>query len=337
MSKKILLKAIYGSDKTPLKLGEIEIPCYVLEDGTRVFSGRAIQKALGANPNASGTWLNKFINDSPITNYLDPGVLEQLNNPIVFQRPNASGSQSKTYGYEVTLLIDICTSIIDSYKSRKLKDENIYNNAELIVRSVAKVGIVALVDEVTGYQHERENDELQKILAKYISAELLPWQKRFPDIYYKELFRLNGWDFTVNGIKKRPGVIGTWTKKLIYEQLPKGILEELEKNIPKSEGGNKTARLHQLLTIDIGNPHLTAQINQIVTLFQLSDSMKHMWDQFNKLKMRQSGQLELPFNFNEEGHTIEPIERSNITKFDASLMKGLNFNPKDDEEGRVLA
>lgn len=29
-----LLKSIYGSDKTPLKLGDLEIPCYVLEDGT---------------------------------------------------------------------------------------------------------------------------------------------------------------------------------------------------------------------------------------------------------------------------------------------------------------
>ena len=46
MEEKIL-KSKYGSDKTPLHLGELEIPCYVLEDGTRVFSGRGIQKALG--------------------------------------------------------------------------------------------------------------------------------------------------------------------------------------------------------------------------------------------------------------------------------------------------
>ena len=32
-----ILKAKYGSDKTPLRFGELEIPCYVLEDGTRVF------------------------------------------------------------------------------------------------------------------------------------------------------------------------------------------------------------------------------------------------------------------------------------------------------------
>lgn len=80
--------------------------------------------------------------------------------------------------------------------------------------------------------------------------------------------------------KKRLGVIGTWTNKLVYDELLKGIMDELQKNIPKNSSGNKTARLHQLLTKDVENSHLMAQINQIVTLFQLSDNMAHMWQQF---------------------------------------------------------
>lgn len=31
-----------------------------------------------------------------------------------------------------------------------------------------------------------------------------------------------------------------------------------------------------------------------------------MWDNFDKLKSRQSGQMEIPFNFDEKGHTIDP-------------------------------
>lgn len=53
--------AKYSADKTPLKLGAVEIPCYVLNNGMRVFSGRGLQKALGAD-NSSGTWLSKFVN-----------------------------------------------------------------------------------------------------------------------------------------------------------------------------------------------------------------------------------------------------------------------------------
>lgn len=304
---KILHKAIYGSDKTPLRLGELELPCYVLEDGTRVFSGRGMQKVLGSN-SSSGMWLQRFIKNSSLADRFwagDSSLIDKINSPIRFKRMNAGGSQSITNGYDVTLLIDICSIIIEANRAGDFDDEVIVRNADIIIRSVAKVGIIALVDEATGYQYDREKDELQKILKAYISEELLPWQKRFPDIYYKELFRLNGWDFTVNGIKRRPQIIGTWTNTLIYEQLPKGVLDELKAKTPKSASGNKTARYHQFLTLDVGEPNLTAQINQIITLFQLSDNMKHMWEQFEKLKLRQAGQLELPLAFDEEGHTKE--------------------------------
>ena len=109
---------------------------------------------------------------------------------------------------------------------------HIAERSKQLVRGFATIGIIALIDEATGYQYTREKDELQKILKAYISAELLPWQKRFPDVFYKELFRLNGWNFTIQDIKKRPGVIGTWTNRLIYEQLPKGVLEELKAKVP---------------------------------------------------------------------------------------------------------
>ena len=167
------------------------------------------------------------------------------------------------------------------------------------------MGIIALVDEATGYQYDRERDELQKILRAYISEELLPWQKRFPDVFYRELFRLNGWDFTIKDIRKRPGIIGKWTNKIIYEQLPTGVLDELKNKTPKSEGGNYIARFHQSLTTDVGEPNLEKQINKVITLFQVSDNMAQFWSNFQKMIDRQSGQLQIPFEFDDEGHTKE--------------------------------
>ena len=290
-----------------LNLGEVSIPCYVLEDGTRVLSGNQMQSALKLlsenSYNKSGSRLArllayKSINELIYKNY-DVGHFS----PIVCYK-----GKQKINGYEATTLADICDIMLEARKAGKLKGERqhiIANQCEILMRSFARVGIIALVDEATGYQYERENDELQKILKAYISEELLPWQKRFPDIFYKELFRLNKWDYTINDIRKRPSIIGKWTNTLIYEQLPKGVLNELKAKTPISEEGNRTARFHQFLTTDVGEPNLAAQINQIVTLFQLSDNMKHMWSQFEKLKNRQHGQLELPFNFDENGYTKE--------------------------------
>ena len=46
--------------------------------------------------------------------------------------------------------------------------------------SIAKVVIVALIDEATGYQAVRSSDALQVILEKYLRKELAAWAKNFP-------------------------------------------------------------------------------------------------------------------------------------------------------------
>lgn len=296
MTKDSLLKATHGSDKTPLRLGELEIPCYVLEDGTRVFSGRGIQKALGKSSRSAGSWLSKYTNNSEISPFLESGVIDQINNPIKFKRPNASGSQSETNGYEVTILIDICDAILEAKKSGENVDPTLVINANTIIRAVAKVGIIALVDEVTGYQYEREKDALQIILKAYIADELLKWQRMFPDTFYFEIFRLNGWDYTVNGIKKSPGVIGTWTNELIYKQLPKGVLDELKVKTPKSKEGNYTARFFQSLTPDIGHPALTAQIYKVIGIMNISRNWTEFKSNFNRMVDRNNGQTEIDFD-----------------------------------------
>src|SRR5262245_52142332 len=42
-----LAHATHGDPDHPLKIGDIEIPCYVLEGGTRVITNRGIQRGLG--------------------------------------------------------------------------------------------------------------------------------------------------------------------------------------------------------------------------------------------------------------------------------------------------
>jgi len=335
MDKKNIIK--YEGE---LDLNGLIIPCYVLEDGTRVLSGSALQNALKMvdedDPNKSGTRLARYMSQKTLQPFLYDGKEEGHYASLTCLR-----GQQKINGYEADILVDICDAFLEARKHIKLssRQEIIAEQCEILMRAFAKVGITALVDEATGYQYDREKDELQKILKAYISEELLPWQKRFPDVFYKELFRLNGWNFTIKDIKKRPGVIGTWTRKLVYEQLPKGVLEELEESVPKSDKGNKTARYHQLLTEDVGHPSLMAQIYKIIALFQLSENMKEVWHQFNKMKLRESGQLELPFEFDEKGHSIETPKPKKST-FNKNLEKALNFNPNGEktktEQGKLF-
>jgi len=304
-------KKLRATHEGKLPIGNIELNVAVLEDGTRIISRNAIFRAFGrtkrgrAKNETREPNMPSFIDANNLQPFIDAGLRGVLNKLDFI---GLNGKEDS--GYDALILPKLCKVYLDARQQKVLKPQQLplARESEILLFGLSNIGIIALVDEATGYQYDREKDELQKILKAYISEELLPWQKKFPDIYYKELFRLNGWDFTIHGIKKRPGVIGRWTTTLIYERLPKGVLDELKKRTPKSDAGNYLARFHQNLTLDIGEPNLTAQLNKVITLFQLSDNMEHMWQQFNKLKNREEGQLAIPFNFDAKGHTIEPID-----------------------------
>ncbi|WP_424653506.1 P63C domain-containing protein [Capnocytophaga sputigena] len=282
-----------------LNLGGISIPCYVLQDGTRVLSGRGMQEALKMvdetedGKQAAGTRLNRYLNQKSLNPFIYKDKKPDHFNPIICYK----GTQ-KINGYEATILADICEAFLEARNSIELSTRQriIADQCEILIRGFARVGITALVDEATGYQYERERDALQSILKAYINEELLKWQKLFPDMFYYEIFRLNNWDYTVKGIQKRPSVIGRWTNELIYKQLPKGILEELKNRTPKSSEGNYTARFFQSLTPDIGHPALTAQIYKVIGLMNISNNWNEFKSNFNRMVNRNNGQTEIDFD-----------------------------------------
>lgn len=304
---------LFEKEKTPKKvlckgeivLGDNIIPCYVLEDGTRVLSGRKMQEALKMvdieeGKKSSGQRLARYLNQKTlypfIIRYLTSGHFE----PIICYD---GGKQIN--GYEANALADICDIFLEARNSIALspRQKIIADQCELLMRGFARVGIVALVDEATGYQYEREANELQKILKAYISEELLAWEKRFPDEFYREIFRLNNWGYlTVNNINcyNRPSCIGVWTKKYIYSVLPHGVLEALLQRTPRDNQGRLKYRLHQYLTKEQGVEHLNKQIISVVTLMNISDN----WKEFERLWNRKFGQQEL--SFNEQDDLIAP-------------------------------
>ena len=279
-----------------LNIGDTIIPCYVLEDGTRVLSGSAMQNALklqDETDNRSGTRLARYLGQKSLEPFIYKGKEQGHYDPIICYK-----GEQKINGYEATILADICEAFLEARNTIELstRQKIIADQCEILIRGFARVGITALVDEATGYQYERERDALQVILQAYINEELLKWQKMFPDTFYYEIFRLNKWDYTVRGINKRPSIIGKWTNKLIYEQLPKGVLEELKVKTPKSQEGNYTARFFQSLTPDIGHPELTSQIYKVIGVMQISNNWNDFISNFNRMISRESGQMEIDFD-----------------------------------------
>ncbi len=104
--------------------------------------------------------------------------------------------------------------------------------AQIITSAFAKTGLIAAIDEVTGYQYEREKDALAKIFEQFLSDEKAKWVKTFPIEFYKEIYRLRGWEFKPWDTR-RPSVIAKWTDDFVYDRLAPALTEELRKKNPK--------------------------------------------------------------------------------------------------------
>lgn len=283
-SRKSLPKVAYGDDDHPLRIGEIEIPCFVLEDERRVLTFPGMQGALKmAKGGSMVPGMNRFelfVSRERIKPFVSNDLLSRIREPIVFITPTGS----RAYGYEAEILVEICEAVLAARSSPmglQKQQEQIAHQCELLMRGLARVGIVALVDEATGFQEFRKRDALHRILEAYIAPELMPWTRRFPASFYEEMFRLHKWPYDPASVA-RPGVVGKFTNTYVYEQLPPGVLEELRQKNPKDEFGRRRARFHQYLSEDVGNPHLERQIAATSAIMRVADD----WPAFKRMFKR---------------------------------------------------
>ncbi len=266
-----LIRATHGSADHPLRIGEVELPCYVLEDGRRVLSMRGVLTGLGMSTGTagrSGDRLLSFASGRTMSEHISSELLNRLAKPIKFAPPSGG---PVGYGYEATTLPDLCDAVLQARKMGKLlkQQDHIADQCELLVRGFARVGIIALIDEATGYEKDRAADSLARILEAFIAKELQPWVKTFPADYYEQLFRLRGLDYQKD-TPKRPQYFGVLTTDIIYRRLAPGVLEELKRVSTKSESGRRKNKLFQNLTQNIGYPKLREHLGSVVTLMKLS-------------------------------------------------------------------
>jgi hypothetical protein len=257
--------------ESSITVGDTVIPCAVLDDGRRLLTQQGFLKAIGRAPKAKGgqgasvDGTIPFLAAKNLSSLVDDNLRELLR-PVKFRTMSGTAA----FGFAAEALPEVCNLYLKARDSDSLHkwQEPVAVKCDMLVRGLAVVGIVALVDEATGYQRDRASDALSEILQSFISAKLRAWVKTFPNEFYKELFRVYGLtysDFTT----KRPKFIGRLTRDLIYSRLPTGVLEELEAKNPVIEGKGRKVHLHRFLTEDIGHPALERQIWGVVTILKL--------------------------------------------------------------------
>ncbi len=291
-------EAVCGSADQPLRIGHAEIECYVLQDGTRVLTQASFLRALGRHPKANvrreggeervpailqGKALKPFISDE---------ILEK-SQPITFRLPTGG----RASGYNAELLPAVCEIYLSAREAGDLpkNQEHVAQQAEILVRGLARVGIIALVDEATGYQEVRARNALAQILEAFVAKELQAYVRTFPDDFYRELFRLRDLDYPTGKVH-RPQYFGNLTNNIVYDRLAPGVLDELRKLTPKDEKGRRKHKYFQRLTSNIGYPKLREHLGSVVTIMKLSRDWQDFTIKLDQLHPRVGDTIPLPLD-----------------------------------------
>ena len=291
-----LPQAICSSENTPLRIADFNLDAYVLEDGTRVLSQSGFLLALGRNrrPAMRGTEVPPMLQGVGLKQFLTPDILEK-GRPIYFRTPTGM----RANGYRAEFLPEVCEIYLKARDAGTLSpnQRKVATQADILMRGLATVGIIALVDEATGYQEIRARNALAQILEKFIAKELQPWVKTFPDDYYRQLFRLRGLEFP-NDTIRRPQYFGILTNNIVYERLAPGVLDELKRVTERDDKNRPRHRLFRRLTANIGYPKLREHLGSVVSIMKLSDEWNDFMDKIDSIHPRYNSQLPLLLQYN---------------------------------------
>ncbi len=267
--------------KGPVKFYDIELDCYILEDGTAVLNSAKMMKAIGRpwKGQYKKDELPTFIGAANLRPFVEksPELLERLKGIEFYD------GSVLTSGYHADILPLVCNVYLEARQARALTPNQlpIAQKCEILIRSFARVGIVALIYERLGFERYKNPEALRMLIESYFADDVRKWFKEFPDELYAQLDRIYGNEKTTS--RNRPLYYATFTRKYIYDPVEKGlVLKELDKRNP-SKGGRRKERHHSLLNEEKGLKALRAMIWQVVGTLKISANKRRFENAYARL------------------------------------------------------
>ena len=264
-----------------LQIGDKMISCAVLENGLRVLSQAEFLEALGrhrkANVRNEGEErIPPILQGKAIKPFISNDIIEK-SQPFAFR--TLSGVRASAY--RADLLPDVCEIYLKARDAGELpkNQEHVAKEAEILIRSLAKVGIIALVDEATGFQYDRPRRDLEEQLKKFLSESLRRWVRTFPADYFKHLCRLR--HVELQDGTNLPQYFGHLTNNLIYRRLAPGLLKKLKER--REERGSPSNKLHSWLSEDVGFRGVLVHLGTVVGLMKIHSDYKAFERQLDQI------------------------------------------------------
>lgn len=283
-------------------LGGSMVSSAVLRDERRIITQGTYLRALGRSRSPrGGTGVLSTVDQLPV--FLQATVLKPfINNDLVMSTKPVfykTKSGGKGVGYDAMSIRQVADvylryrdHCIVTKASVPIRYQRTIMAAEALKSALADIGIIALIDEATGYQDVRNRLALQEIFDAVLRKELAAWAKRFPDEFYKQIFRLRNWEWRGRHVNP-PQVVAHYTNDFIYDRLAPGLRKELETRMPKTEAGNKRGKLHQLFTDDIGHPLLAQHVHMVTMFMKAADSWEEFKSKLDRVAPKRGSNYEL--------------------------------------------
>ena len=246
-----------------LPIGYEELPCYVLDDGRRVISRTGATSLL--TERKGGGNLESYIRVQALQPYLDGTIADRM---IEFRMPEVVNKTVR--GMSAEDFLDICKAYVQARDEGALSTPSQFRiaiKAGMFLSACAKTGLIALIDEATGYQYERADDALRLKLQLYLEEEMRKWEKTFPDELWIEFGRLSHWD---RPLRARPKYWGKLIMELVYEYLDPDVTQWLKQNAPAPRHGQN---YHQWLSSQYGLKKLMQHLWMLVGIAKTCNSM----------------------------------------------------------------
>lgn len=276
-----------------LSIAGVDLPCAVVENAAspdhpfRLFSQQGFLQALGRAGKAKGGQGASVVDGPPpflAAKNLNPFIPEHLKwstAPLIYRPKKAA----RAFGFRAELLPEVCWVYLEARKAGALdrypNQMQVAENCELILRGLATVGVIALVDEATGFQEKRAKDELQQIIDAYIRPEWKRYGSKFPEAFFREVYRLHGWPFKPGNAKRTP-FLGKIINKYIYGSFHKVVFSELRARNPIQSNGRRKTKHYEWLTEEVGLPQLEKQIDDVTLLMKIARGKDEFEDLYER-------------------------------------------------------
>jgi hypothetical protein len=248
-----------------LDLGGNPIDVYVLDTGERVLSMRGAVKAMTGQDAGN---LVEYLSVQGLKDFIDKDlVLVETKDFFI------PGTQFRGRGITAEQFEAILTAYVKAMHAGTLTTDRqraIAVTCAILSTAFLRVGIIAQIDEATGYQYVRAEDALQLKLRAFIADELREWEKTFPDELWEQFGRLTRWQ---GSLHRRPKWWGHLVMELIYDALDPDIARYLRENKPKPYHGQN---YHQWFTQDIGLKALVPHIFEIIGIAKTCQDMREL-------------------------------------------------------------